>query len=136
MNDKKINIVIWLLMAGMLGWFFYAQGWILANFKNVSPQEAKVLLSEDNNLTLVDVRTPYAFKKDFIDGAVNVPLYKLKTDPTLMQKYKNRKILLYSERGEESIEVARLLKNQGYTFLNLKSGIVFWLRAGYVLRRP
>ena len=136
MNDKKINIVIWLLMAGMLGWFFYAQGWILANFKNVSPQEAKVLLSEDNNLTLVDVRTPYAFKKDFIDGAVNVPLYKLKTDPTLMQKYKNRKILLYSERGEESIEVARLLKNQGYTFLNLKGGIVFWLRAGYVLRRP
>ena len=136
MKDKTINIFIWLLMAGMLGWFFYAQGWILANFQNISPQEAKVLLSEDKNLTLVDVRTPYAFKKDFIEGAVNVPLYKLKTDPTLIQKYKNKKILLCSERGEESIEVARLLKNQGYTFLNLKGGIVFWLRAGYVLRRP
>ena len=136
MNDKKINIFIWLLMVGMLGWFFYSQGWILANFKNVSPQEAKVLLAEDKNLTLVDVRTSNSFKKDFIDGAVNVPLSKLKIDQTLMQKYKNRKILLYSERGEESIEVARLLKNQGYTFLNLKGGIVFWLRAGYVLQRP
>jgi len=135
-NDKKINIFIWLLMVGMLGWFFYSQGWILANFQNLSPQEAKVLLTEDKNLTLVDVRTSTAFKKDFIDGATNVPLSKLKTDQTLMQKYKNRKILLYSERGEESIEVARLLKNQGYIFLNLKGGIVFWLRAGYVLQRP
>ena len=123
-------------MVGMLGWFFYSQGWILANFQNLSPQEAKVLLTEDKNLTLVDVRTSTAFKKDFIDGATNVPLSKLKTDQTLMQKYKNRKILLYSERGEESIEVARLLKNQGYIFLNLKGGIVFWLRAGYVLQRP
>jgi len=134
MKDKTINILIWSLMVGMLGWFFYSQGWILANFKNVSPKEAKVLLAEDKNLTLVDVRTSNSFKKDFIEGALNVPLSKLKTDQTLMQKYKNRKILLYSERGEESIEVARLLKNQGYTFLNLKGGIVFWLRAGYLLQ--
>jgi len=123
-------------MAGMLGWFFYSQGWILANFQNVSPQEAKKLLEEDKNFTLVDVRSTYDFKKDFIEGAVNVPLSKLKIDTSLMQKYKNRKILLCSERGEESIEVARLLKNRGYTFLNLKGGIVFWLRAGYVLRQP
>ena len=136
MNDKIINILIWLLMAGMLGWFFYSQGWILANFQNVSPQEAKKLLEEDKNLTLVDVRSIDDFKKDFIEGAVNVPLSKLKIDTSLMQKYKNRKILLCSERGEESIEVARLLKNRGYTFLNLKGGIVFWLRAGYVLWQP
>jgi len=136
MSDSTISKFMLFVMAILLGWFFYSQGWIFSDFKNVSSKEANYLIDNDKNLTLVDVRIPYEYKKGFIKTSVNVPLYQFEENLSLMEPYKDTKVLFYSERGDESMKAARLLSKHGYTILNLKGGIVFWIRHGFVLRLP
>ena len=113
-------------MAGLLGYFAYFKGWILNDFKNVSPQEAYVLLQNDNNITFVDVRSQKEFEKDHIEGAISIPLEFLSK-----HNISSEKLLVYSERGEISVEASRILAKRGYKVLHLKGGVVFWIRAGY-----
>jgi rhodanese-related sulfurtransferase len=117
---------MWLTMAALLGYFSYFKGWIFNDFKNISPQEAQVLLENPHNLTLVDVRSKKEFKKDHLKNAVSFSLEKL-SDFNLTTK----ELLVYSERGEESVEASRILSKKGYKVLNLEGGVVFWIRAGY-----
>ena len=42
-----------------------------------------------------------------------------------------KKTLVYSERGEVSVEASRILAKRGFEVLNLEGGVVFWIRAGY-----
>jgi rhodanese-related sulfurtransferase len=112
-------------MALMLGYFAYFKGWILKDFENISPQEAHALLENDKNITLVDVRSKKEFEKDHIKGAVHVPMKSL-------EKFESsKKLLVYSERGEASVKASRSLSERGFKVLNLKGGVVFWIRAGY-----
>jgi rhodanese-related sulfurtransferase len=50
--------------------------------------------------------------------------------------YKDKTLLLYSERDDKSMEVARLLTPKGFKVLVLKGGVVFWIRYGYVVQYP
>jgi rhodanese-related sulfurtransferase len=135
MNDKKINIVTWFIMAMMLGYFSYTQGWIFSDFKNLSASEADELMQRDKNLLIIDVRSREEYAKDAIEGAINIPFSQLKERLDTIEKYKQRKILLYSERGKRSVESARLLSKEGFWVFNLKGGVVFWLRNGYLLKK-
>lgn len=118
-------------MAGLLGYFAYFKGWILSDFENLSPQEAYSLLEQDQNITLVDVRSEKEFKKDHIKGAIHLPM-----DRVVSKKFEDKKLLVYSERGERSVEASRILAKHGFTVLHLKGGVVFWIRAGYGVVPP
>lgn len=115
-------------MAGLLGYFAYFKGWILNDFENVSPQEAYALLENDKNVTWVDVRSLKEFQKDHIVGAIHAPMDTLNTFSTPEE---GKKLLVYSERGERSVEASRILSKRGFKVLQLKGGVVFWIRAGY-----
>jgi len=135
MNDKKINILMWLIMLIMLGYFSYNQGWIFSDFKNLSTQEAKLLIDTDKDIVVIDVRSEDEYKKDCIEGAINIPFSKLTSSLAQIEKFKDNAILVYSERGTRSIESARLLSKEGFRVFNLKGGVVFWLRNGYLLKK-
>jgi rhodanese-related sulfurtransferase len=125
MTDHKINLIMKLLMALMLGYFAYFKGWIVKDFENVSPKEAYALLQNDNNITFVDVRSLKEYKKDHIIGAVHAPMNSLNKFSS------SKKLLVYSERGERSVEASRTLTRRGFQVLQLEGGVVFWIRAGY-----
>ncbi len=125
-SDRVLNILSWLLMAGLLGYFAYFKGWILNDFENISPQEAYALLQNDKNITLVDVRSLKEFNEDHIQGALHVPMDSLE-----IKNFEEKKLLVYSERGERSVEASRVLAKRGFTVLQLEGGVVFWIRAGY-----
>ena len=129
-SDKALNILSWLLMAGLLGYFAYIKGWILNDFENFSPQEAYELLENDKNISLIDVRSLKEFTKDHIKGAIHVPM-----DMVVSKKLEDKKLLVYSERGERSVEASRILSKRGFKVLHLKGGVVFWIRAGYKVGR-
>ena len=120
-----------LLMALMLGYFAYFKGWVFSDFKNISPQEAHKLLSSPNKILLIDVRSNKEFEKDYIQGARHIPLNKIDTEVI-----RDAEIIVYSERGERSVEASRILANRGYQSVsNLEGGVVFWIRAGYELTK-
>ena len=116
-------------MAALLTYFAYFKGWIFANFENISPQEAHALLAEPNEIIIVDVRSSEEFIEDHIKGAISIPFEILDIHTRLVKS--KRKILVYSERGEISVEASRLIAKRGFEVLNLEGGVVFWIRAGY-----
>jgi len=128
MTDKKINLIMKLLMALMLGYFAYFKGWIFSDSKNVSPREAYTLLEQSNTILVLDVRSKKEFEKDHIKGAISTPLNTLSKFKTT-----SKELLVYSERGILSVDASRILSRKGYNILNLEGGVVFWIRAGYTV---
>ncbi|CAA6811111.1 MAG: Rhodanese domain protein [uncultured Sulfurovum sp.] len=113
-------------MAVMLAYFAYFKGWIFNDFENISPKIAHHLLKKSSDITIVDVRSKKEFEKDHLKGALSLPL------DTLEEVNINaKKVLVYSERGERSVEASRILAKKGFEVLNLEGGVVFWIRAGY-----
>jgi len=135
-TDRFINFTMWLFMAALLGYFAYFKGWIFADFENISPLEAHKLLASSNQITLIDVRSKKAFEKDHIAGAISVPLESFsQRSLSEVEVIDEKKLLVYSERGEGSVEASRILSKRGFEVLNLEGGVVFWIRAGYALRQ-
>jgi len=122
---KKItNYLYYIVMAGLLVWFAYSKGWILANFTSVTPQQAIALLENDDNITLLDVRTPQEFRSGHLRDATLIPLGKLEANLNKLAPSKNKKILVYCRSGNRSIAASRILEKHGFTPLNVKEGIV------------
>jgi hydroxyacylglutathione hydrolase len=116
-------------MAALLGYFAYFKGWIFNDFKNISPQEAHALLEKSQNITLLDVRSKKEFDEDHLKGAIFIPREVWDIENSYVNS--NRTTIVYSERGERSVEAARILAKRGVKVLNIEGGVVFWIRAGY-----
>ncbi len=111
-------------MAGILLYFSYTKGWILANFEFITPQQAQVLIDKDQNVTLLDVRTADEFKKGHIRGATLIPLSKLEANLSKLKDSKNKQIVVYCRSGSRSVAASRILKAHGFTPLNVKNGMI------------
>jgi len=126
---KITNYLYYIVMAGLLVWFAYSKGWILANFASVTPQQAITLLENDDNVTLLDVRTAQEFKNGHLRDATLIPLGKLETNLNKLAPFKNTKILVYCRSGNRSVAASRILEKHGFTPVNIKEGIVGLMEA-------
>ena len=121
---KTTNYLYYIAMIGLLFWFSYTKGWILANFESITPKQAISLLETDDNVTLLDVRTHQEFKSGHLRDATLIPLGKLKENLNKLAPYKNKKIIVYCRSGNRSVAASRILEEHGFTPLNVKEGIV------------
>jgi rhodanese-related sulfurtransferase len=125
MNKNRFtNILYWIAMAGILLYFSYTKGWILANFEFITPQQAQVLIEKDQNVTLLDVRTLDEFKEGHISGATLIPLSKLEANLEKLKDSKNKQIVVYCRSGSRSVAASRILEAHGFTPLNVKTGMI------------
>jgi len=111
-------------MAGLLFYFAYTKGWILANFESVTPKQAEMLILNDDNITLLDVRTVEEYKSGHIRGAKLIPLGKLEANLDKLKADKNKKIIVYCRSGNRSVAASRILEKHGFVPLNVKQGMV------------
>ncbi len=119
-----------------------AGGWRPSSggFTNVSVEEAKELLDEED-VFLLDVRTPPEFNSFHIEGATLIPVTNssgssLSSDKLLEARVdevpENKKILVYCRSGHRSISASKILVNAGYSQVyNMEGGINAWTGAGY-----
>lgn len=125
MHQKQFtNILYWIAMAGILLYFSYTKGWILADFEFITPKQAQTLIEEDQNVTLLDVRTVDEFKTGHIRDAKLIPLSKLKENLDKLKKDKQKKIIVYCRSGSRSVAASRILKENGFTPLNVRTGMI------------
>jgi len=124
----NINILYWIAMAGLLVYFAYIRGWIYADFPFITADQAYTILHEDDNVTLLDVRTENEYKYGHIKGTILIPLKELNSQ--LSKLPKDKKIIVYCQSGNRSITASRLLKKNGFTPINLTGGYLAWRRAG------
>jgi len=125
MSQKQFtNILYWIAMAGIALYFSYTKGWILADFEFITPKQAQVLIEDDQNVTLLDVRTIDEFKEGHIRGATLIPLGRLEKNLNKLAPYKNTQIVVYCRSGSRSVAASRILKSHGFTPLNVKNGMI------------
>ena len=128
---KKItNILYWIAMIGLLFWFAYSKGWILTNFKSIDAQQAISLLENDNNVTLLDVRTIPEYKEGHLQDATLIPVQALAQNLGMLKHDKNKKIVVYCRTGSRSVAASRILEEHGFTPINVKGGIIQLIKAG------
>ena len=128
MKKNFTNILYWIAMAGLVIYFAYTKGWILANFESITPQQAQVLLEDDQNVTLLDVRTIEEFKEGHLRSAKLIPLSVLEKNLDKLKSDKNKKIIVYCRSGNRSVSASRILEKRGFVPLNVKGGIIGFIR--------
>ena len=88
---KMTNILYWIAMAGLVFWFAYTKGWILANFESIDAKTAITLLENDDNVSLLDVRTIPEFKEGHLRDATLIPVDALSQNLGMLKQEKNKK---------------------------------------------
>ena len=121
---KTSNILYWIAMAGLLFYFAYTKGWILANFEFITPKQAEALILNDDNVTLLDVRTVEEYKSGHIRGAKLIPVGKLEANLDKLKADRHKKIIVYCRSGNRSVAASRILEKHGFVPLNVKQGMV------------
>jgi len=125
------NILYWVAMVGLVIWFAYTKGWILANFQSVSAEQAYSLTQKDDNVTLLDVRTIEEFKSHHVRDAQLIPLGKLENNLQKLKAHKNKNILVYCQTGRRSVSASRILEHNGFTPINIEGGIIAMKHVGF-----
>jgi len=123
---KRVSDSLFWIVLVLLGvYVLYSKGYIMANFESVEPKVAYEMLENDNNLTLLDVRTPDEFKHDgHIAEAKLIPLGQLAQNLDMLDK--SKKVLVYCRSGSRSVSASRILDNKGFTVINMSGGILGW----------
>ena len=123
-RKKYTNILYWLSMTAMLFWFAYTKGWVLANFQSIDAKQAISLIENDDNITLLDVRTIEEYKEGHLRDATLIPVQALTQNLGMLKQDKNKKILVYCATGNRSVTASRILEENGFTPINVKGGIM------------
>lgn len=114
-----------------MGWFEKLIG---GNIPNVTPAEARRMLSEEGQAIIVDVRSPMETRSGTVPGAVLIPLNELGRRMNTLPR--DRKILTICRSSHRSPIAARQLKRAGYDVVNVLGGTIGWYRAGLPMARP
>jgi len=130
MLNKYTNLLYWVAMAGLLFWFAYSKGWVLANFESINAKHAIHLLQNDENVTLLDVRTIEEYKEGHLRDATLIPVQALEENIGMLKQDKNKKIIVYCRSGNRSVTASRILEANGFTPVNVKGGILGLQGAG------
>jgi len=124
-RKKLSDKLFWVVLVVLGVYVLYSKGIIMANFESVSPKVAYEMIQNDDNLTLLDVRTVEEFKKDGrIAGAKLIPLGQLSNNLTMLNK--SKKVLVYCRSGSRSVSASRILGNSGFKAVNMSGGINSW----------
>ncbi|WP_332760797.1 rhodanese-like domain-containing protein [Pseudarthrobacter sp.] len=99
-------------------------------YKTITVAEAKELLA--SGADLIDVRTVQEWRSGRAPQASHVPLDRLQTSTTGVQK--TRPVITICQSGIRSASAARLLADKGYEAYSLRGGMVAWRQAGEPVR--
>ncbi len=103
-------------------------------YTDVEPSQLKRMLT-DQDVLLVDVRTPTESARASIPGAHNIPLHLL---PLRKQDLAgDRTIVFYCQSGNRSAQACAFMVGQGWSNVcNLRGGIAGWLQHGQSVAAP
>lgn len=124
------NFIYAILTLLVLFYFLYHKGLIFTNFPSIDAQEASILLENDDNVTLLDVRTLQEFKEDgHIESAKLIPISVLQSNFNMLDK--SKRVLVYCRSGNRSMSASRVLEANGFEPINLSGGILGWRSLGF-----
>lgn len=95
-------------------------------YKKITPEQAKKVISEKTDIVILDVRTDAEFKEKRIANSILIPDYDIKTKAEVVLKDKNTVILVYCRSGRRSASASQELIALGYKNVYDFGGIIDW----------
>ncbi|PVH25974.1 rhodanese-like domain-containing protein [Sphingobacterium corticibacter] len=92
--------------------------------KEVTVQELKNKIDNNEEFQLIDVREPFEYETSNLNG-INIPLSGVVIEADKISK--DIPVIVQCRSGKRSAQAIMLLENEGFTNLsNLKGGILAW----------
>jgi rhodanese-related sulfurtransferase len=82
------------------------------------------------NAVLVDVRDNKEFEKGHVVNAINIPHSKITENVSILDKHKDKQIILTDAVGQHTGNVGRQLKKAGFTIARMNGGMGEWRQQG------
>jgi rhodanese-related sulfurtransferase len=99
---------------------------VTRKYKVASPAIAVMLLNQEDSL-VIDVRDPDKYAQGHIEGARNISLLRLKDKLFELESHKNSPILVYCQQGTHAKEACKQLAEAGFSQVHyLDGGILTW----------
>ena len=103
--------------------------------KLVSGNEVLELLKNED-VQLIDVRTPEEYKEGFIENAKNINFYSPTFSSDVETLDKQKPIIVYCKMGGRSANSAKKLQEAGFVEIyDLDGGITQWKDDGYTVKK-
>ena len=99
-------------------------------YEQISQDEARLLMAEEEDGIILDVRTKEEYAEGHIPGAICVPNENIGTDMPEELPDKEQLILVYCRSGNRSKKAAEKLVKIGYSNVKEFGGIITW--NGYI----
>ena len=97
-----------------------------AVYVNITAQEAKKIMDDQEGYILLDVRTQEEYDQGHIPGAIVVPDTEIEARAEEVLPDKDQLILVYCRSGRRSKNAAQILVELGYTNIKEFGGIIDW----------
>jgi rhodanese-related sulfurtransferase len=99
--------------------------------KQITIEELKKILDADEDITLLDVRTPREYEAVHIPGAVNVSRGLLEFSIWSVVPDKNEEIVVYCKSGARAALATKQLNDFGYkNAIAIATGMTEWAKSG------
>ena len=92
----------------------------------ITPHEAKQKLKQEENVFLIDVRTPAEYQEGHIKDSILIPLDELADKVEGIVIDKNDIIIVYCRTGRRTKVAAQILLDKGYINVYDLEGITTW----------
>ncbi|WP_282149204.1 rhodanese-like domain-containing protein [Algibacter lectus] len=93
----------------------------------VTPEELEVLLKEQKEMKLIDVRTPEEFGAGHISRAENINFFSENFSKSLAELDKEEPLIIYCKSGRRSGKSIAIFKELGFTKIyELEGGVLNW----------
>lgn len=91
---------------------------------NIDYESAKMILRNDKDAILLDVRSPQEYKETHLEGSINIPIYNIEEKSKEMIPNKENIVIVYCQSGGRSGKAVKILEKQGYSKLyNIEGGL-------------
>jgi rhodanese-related sulfurtransferase len=91
-----------------------------------APELNDLIVKEQRNFVLIDVRSAELFEEGHIKGATNVPLMMLFGDEQLTEMSKSPTVVLYADTTDRAAQAAILLRLADIEAVSLLGGLDAW----------
>lgn len=97
------------------------------NYKNLKPDTFKKSMSEQENVVLLDVRTPAEVAQGIIEGAIVIDFFANDFQAKINALDKDANYFVYCRSGQRSGQACQMMDQLGFkSLVNLEGGILDW----------
>ena len=122
---KKIKRLVPVIISSLLLTACTAHG-SSPRYRQITMDEAVVMMRDEKNYIILDVRRADEYAEGHIPNAINVPNEEIGTDDIPELPDKTQLILVYCRSGKRSKEASKKLVKLGYTNIVEFGGILDW----------